>query len=63
MKWKILFVATTFLFAMLGCQKHEIIYDNYIENFRQKPENEWDYLYLLENISDKKIAKKKQVTE
>ncbi len=58
MKLRILLVLAMLSLAMLGCQKREIVYDNYIDSFRYKPETEWDYLYLLDKGSETQVADK-----
>lgn len=59
MKLRLFIVIGLFSLAMFGCQKREIVYDNYIDSFRYKPETEWDYLYLLDKGSETKVADKK----
>ena len=60
MKLRFLLLLALLSLAMFGCQKREIVYDNYIDSFRYKPETEWDYLYLLDKGSETKVAEQKK---
>lgn len=55
-KMRVLCLISFVAVLLVGCQQREVVYDDYIDSFRYKPETEWDYLYLLDKGTETKVA-------